>query len=175
MVKISNLLVVLAISLLATNLSAQTNRQEFPTLNARLQLNDTVINVSSEARFVDNLISDKALAAMDEEERKLGYASIYEYTYTFKHTGNTKVRVLFTEQNLLMSPLVNILQDFYLTLEPGEEKTVKFLANTTPSEAGASIFVMQFMPNKNKWFATGASKASFWLPRWNAMYEEVSY
>lgn len=95
--------------------------------------------------------------------------------YTFKNTGNTKVRVLFIERNLLMSLLVHILQDFYLTLEPNEEKTVKFLANTTPKEAGAGMFVMQFIQNKNKWFATSAGQVSFWLPRWNAVFEEVSY
>lgn len=87
MVKIIRLLTVSAIALLAFNAStqAQTNRQEFPTLNAQLQFNDTTINVSSGVRFVNNLISDKALAAMDEEERKLGYASLYEYIYLQKH------------------------------------------------------------------------------------------
>ena len=173
--KIRNLFVVLAISLFAFSASAQPQTQEFYPLTSSSQFNDTTVSVTSKVRFVDNLISEKALATMDEEERKLGYASVYEYTYVFKNTGNTKVRVLFIDRNLLMSPLVHILQDFYLTLEPNEEKTVKFLANTTPEVILAGMFVMQYVETKNKWFAISASVTSFYVPRWNAIVEEASY
>ena len=82
---------------------------------------------------------------------------------------------MLADPDVLMSPLVHYLQDFYVSLEPNEEKTIKFLANTTPREVVTNMTVMQFVEAKDKWFAIGSGVASLWLPRWNALSEEVSY
>ena len=154
----------------------QKDKQEFHPLQSSSQHSDTTINVLSEARLVDHLISQDALSAMKEEEKKDGYASVYEYTYTIQNTGKVKIKIVFANENVLISPITQIVQDFSIILLPNETKKIKFIANTTPQFTSSIMCFMRWVEEKNKWFVSGYCAASFlYLPKWNALAEEVSY
>jgi len=112
---------------------------------------------------------------MKKEERDDGYASVYEYTYTFQNTGKVKIKIVFANENVIISPLIQINQDFSITLLPNEIKKIKFIANTTPKFTSSIMCILTWVEEKNKWFVSGYSAASLYLPKWNALAEEVSY
>lgn len=148
--------------------------QEFHPLDSLLQSSDVIVNVLSEAQLVDHLISDEALSTMEENERKRGYASVYEYSYTIKNTGKVKIKIVFANENVLASPISQIIQDFTITLLPNETKKIKFIANTTPQSTLSYMCIMNWVEEKNKWFFFSYGNVSLYLPAWNALAKEVS-
>jgi len=99
----------------------------------------------------------------------------YEYTYTFENLGHTKLKLNFSEWELMHSPFISIIQDFSFELDAGSAMRLSFVANGQPktliSHENAGIW-----DDKNKvWVFAGIGLASFYIPPWNGLYKVTSY
>ena len=88
----------------------------------------------------------------------------YLYTYTFENYGKYRVKLNFSEWSFIHSPITTILQDFSLTLNPGETRVIKFFTpgkSTTVVSAVNAGFWEQLEPGK--WEFAGIGQAGLYV------------
>ena len=147
--------------------------EDLPSLTASMQFSGEFnFKVTTQAKFVGYLISNDGLSKLDEADK--WQVSVYEYSYLFENTSSVKMKVLFSNRDVLISPLVDLFKAYSITLEPGKAKTVSFIANTKPQEAyGGNIFVALWSEENQQWFIASAGSASLYVPRFNAFYQKT--
>ena len=147
--------------------------EDLPSLTASMNLSGEFnFKVITEAKFIDYFISGSGVSKLDEEDK--WQVSVYEYSYRFENTSSVKMKVLFSNRDVLISPLVDFFKDFSIALEPGEVRIIRFMANTRPQEAyGGNIFVALWSEENQQWYVAGTGLASLYVPRFNAFYQKM--
>ena len=93
------------------------------------------------------------------------------YTYTFENRGKYKVKLNFSEWSVIHSPVTTILQDFSLTLNPGEIKVIKFFTPGKPTTVVSAVnagFWEQL--ETGKWEFAGIRQAGLYVPPGRSTY-----
>ena len=89
----------------------------------------------------------------------------YIYTYTFENYGKYKVKLNFSEWSFIHSPVTTILQDFSLSLNPGEIRIIKFFTPGKPTTVVSAVnagFWEQL--ETGKWEFAGIGRAGLYVP-----------
>lgn len=146
---------MLCLSLLfgATGAKAETAQLERETRKSALEFEQlSFLYESKGVKF--NATSEAYRIA----SAKRGAADAYVFVYTFKNDCEKKTRVLFQSQIILLSPLTQILQDFAVSLEPGETKTIVLIANARPETVLTQSVVAEHDGNEWRYFAGGSAR-----------------
>ena len=151
----------------------QTERKEFPTLRSSWGSGDIVkLHISSAVDRWDSLISPESLEKLSDEERD--QVTLFIYTYTFQNDGKTKIKFVLSDFEVLKSPLTDILQDFAITLEPSQTRTIKFHATSTPKFASTAKVIKVWNNESKRWHNHGGGATSIYIPQWNALWQEMT-
>ena len=160
--------------------SATTGKvgQDFPLLTSSTEFS-TVIGgevhrikfvFSTEAKFKGYVISDEGWSGLSDDDK--WQVAIYEYSYRFENNSDEEINILFTNRDVLLSPLPKIFGNYSLILEPRETKVIQFTANTKLKEAySGDMFFSLWSKETQHWELFGASSASLYVPGLNAFYE----
>lgn len=159
---------------------AQIQKNRFSPLVSSYESDDVVFIARSEVaptqatqETLDRFSKlSKRLIGLEESK------DFYRYIYRFENAGKKRIKVLFSGQEFLFSPITYFLQDFVVELNPGEIKEVKFIANGRPefeeTFASAAVWGIPFGENfGEKWLFRGIGKFSFWKASFNSHHEEI--
>ncbi len=115
----------------------------------------------------------KLVAFITKLEKKFGSLDkngpFYLYTYTFISRGRYKLKVNFSEWELVHSPLTDIIQDFSFVMQPGETKVIRFVAAGNPRTVLTQINIGVWKKDSDfydseRWYFYGAGSAGFYIP-----------
>ena len=96
------------------------------------------------------------------------------YTYTFENQSKYKAKLNFSEWTVIHSPLTIIVQDFSITLSPGEVRVIKFFSPSKPNQT-ISAFNAGLWEEREvgKWEFSGIGQAGLYIPDRRILFLEV--
>jgi hypothetical protein len=101
---------------------------------------------------------------------------VYRYRYLFENDGTSPIRINLSEWGVVQSPLIEVLQDFALELDPQESATVEFLTDNSilPQNVLSPVNIAVWNAAKDRWSVLGAGQASLYTPSALGLLKAVS-
>jgi hypothetical protein len=126
--------------------------------------------VSSDVVLVDASRLDPAVVRLLQQATAEGDGAlgpVFRYRYVFKNTSAVSLRLNFADPKIANSVLMEALSDYSLSLNPGEARTVQFVAVREPEVLISPVNNSIWDFTKGKWSSTGTGPASLYIPAWD--------
>jgi hypothetical protein len=128
-------------------------------------------NILSDVGTIGKSSIDLSKPGVAELLQELATASIetpwlYRYTYVFENNSTVSLKLSFSDPRIANSPLFEAFNDYSLSLDPGETRTVQFLTVHAPDFVVSPVNNSIWDYRSDRWDILGSGPASLYVPAW---------